>query len=666
MSSPKHRQTPLLALSAEAILGSIADPFFALDREENFAYINMEAERLLQRPRSELAGRNIWNEFPEAVGSTFYKEYRRAIQAGLPVQFEEFYAPLGRWFEVRAYPSESHLLVYFHDATRRRREQEAVRLSRERLEQTLGSVDLGLWFSDLPFKHLAWNDKTKEHFWLPPDVEVTIDLFYERLHPHDRERTRRAIEQAISEHGIYDTEYRTVAPDGQAKWIRAIGNCFYNSDGTPVRLDGVTVDITAQKRLLAQEQESRLESETLNRISRALSAELDLRTLVDTITNAATNLTGAQFGAFYNAAGEGESYMLAGTRPEALDRSPIPRDTRIFATTLRGEGVVRYDDIPRNEDDRSSAGDLSLRSYLSVPVISRSGEVLGGLFFGHAEPGVFTDNHERSVIALASQAATAIDNARLFEAAERARQEAQDAARALSNSNAELQQVAYVAAHDLQEPLRSIASFSQLLERRYREKAGAPADDLVQRIMDAVKRMQMLLHDLLQYTSLSSDDSRPSGSTDMNWLVASCLDGLAPAIREREAEITVGPLPVIAPANAGQVEQLLLNLLSNALKYARPGVPPCISITSESAPPMCKFSVKDNGEGFAPEYSEHIFGMFKRLHGYDVPGTGIGLALCRRIVEVHGGRIWAESAPGEGATIHFTLPCGTSRDLPLS
>ena len=407
----------------------------------------------------------------------------------------------------------------------------------------------------------------------------------------------------------------------------------------------------------------------LNSIGRALSAELDLEKLVQSITNAATQLTGAAFGAFfYNVLDErGESYTLytlAGAPREAFSRFPMPRNTHVFAPTFRGEGVVRSDDITKDSRYGKNPphhgmpdGHLPVRSYLAVPVVSRTGRVIGGLFFGHDRTGVFTEKHERIVISLASQAATAMDNAHLFTAAERARKEAQSNASALSKSNAELQQVAYVAAHDLQEPLRTIASFTQLVDRRFRKAAGAEADELVDSIVDAVRRMQTLLNDLLEYTTVSSDEARPHEAVDMNELYRECVSELGRIIHEKHARLITDTLPVIDPGNRAQLKILLSNVLNNALKYSRPDVLPEIRVEAHNDEKTCTFSVRDNGQGFAPEYSKQIFGMFKRLHGREVPGTGIGLALCRRIVEVHGGAIWAESQPDQGTTIFFTLPC---------
>jgi PAS domain S-box-containing protein len=320
-------------LSAEEVLETIADAFLAVDRNWRITYVNREAERLLEHPREDLLGRDLWVTFPEARGTTFEREYRRAFESQHAVQFEEFYPPLTRWFDVRAYPSDNHLTIYFHDTTERRQAEEAARFIRERLDQLLQSVDVGLWYCDLPFDELVWNDRTKAHFWLPPDARVTIDTFYDRLHPDDRERVRNDIQQAISQQRTYDTEYRTVSPDGRTKWIRAIGGAFYGSNGQPVRFDGVTVDITAEKDLLEQEQQSRAEAEMLNTVGRALSAELDLEKLVQMITNTATELTRAEFGAFfYNVVDdEGESYTLytlAGTPRESFTKFPCREKRR--------------------------------------------------------------------------------------------------------------------------------------------------------------------------------------------------------------------------------------------------------------------------------------------------------------------------------------------------
>ena len=225
----------------------------------------------------------------------------------------------------------------------------------------------------------------------------------------------------------------------------------------------------------------------------------------------------------------------------------------------------------------------------------------------------------------------------------------------LSASNEELQRFAYVASHDLQEPLRSIVSFSQLLERRYRGRLDSDADEYIGFIVEGGMRMRRLIRDLLQVSRVETA-ARPLGPTDADRAVADVLASLETPIREAGATVTVGDLPVVT-ADAAQLEQVFMNLLGNALKYRRAGVPPEIAISARQRDGMVEFAVRDNGIGIEPEYFDRIFEMFRRLHTHDeVEGTGIGLAVVKKIVERHGGTVRVESTPGEGSTFFFTLP----------
>ena len=215
------------------ILESVTDAFFALDRHWRFTFLNKAAEELLARGRSELLGASVWEKFPEAVGSTFEREYRRAVTEQVTVEFEEFFPPLNRWFDVRAYPSPDGLSVYFRNITEQRQIEQQLRTSEERLALAVGAADIGTFYCPMPLGKIEWNDKCKEHFWLPPDAEIDFDLFYSRLHPDDRERTRAAVERAVYGREPYDIEYRTVAPDGRQRWIRAKGRAYYDSNGSP-------------------------------------------------------------------------------------------------------------------------------------------------------------------------------------------------------------------------------------------------------------------------------------------------------------------------------------------------------------------------------------------------------------------------------------------------
>lgn len=223
----------------------------------------------------------------------------------------------------------------------------------------------------------------------------------------------------------------------------------------------------------------------------------------------------------------------------------------------------------------------------------------------------------------------------------------------VEQSNSELEQFAYIASHDLQEPLRMIGSYSQLLTRRYEGKLDAKADQYINYITEGVQRMQTLIKDLLHYsrTATSKEDMQP---VDLNIVMTEVLTDLKVAIETSHADIKVSPLPSLK-ANHTQVRQLFQNLIGNAIKF-RGDESPVIEVSVQEESEVWQFSIKDNGIGIDPEFSEKIFMLFQRLNDREkYPGTGIGLAVCKKIVERHGGKIWIESEAGKGTTFFFTM-----------
>ena len=224
----------------------------------------------------------------------------------------------------------------------------------------------------------------------------------------------------------------------------------------------------------------------------------------------------------------------------------------------------------------------------------------------------------------------------------------------LARSNADLEQFAYVASHDLQEPLRMVVAYTQLLSERYKGKLDENADKFLGYASEGALRMQVLIHDLLAFSRVGREDA-VSGSVDCNSVMEEVLQSLASTVQESSAVVTHGALPDVW-ADRTQVAQVLQNLIQNAIKF-RSKEALVVSVQAEKADQNWLFSVRDNGIGIAPEYAENIFVVFQRLHTRDeYPGNGMGLAICKKIVERYGGKIWVESQAGSGSTFKFTLP----------
>ena len=246
-----------------------------------------------------------------------------------------------------------------------------------------------------------------------------------------------------------------------------------------------------------------------------------------------------------------------------------------------------------------------------------------------------------------------------------ARQKLEESVAELGRSNADLQQFAYVASHDLQEPLRMVSSYTQLIARRYKGKLDADADEFIAFAVDGANRMQRLILDLLAYSRVNTA-GRQFEPTAMETVLKAALNNLTNAVKESQAVITHDPLPAVM-GDDKQLAQLFQNLLSNAVKFGG-AQPPRIHISAKQTDGEWLFSVRDHGIGLDPQYADRIFVIFQRLHTREeYPGTGIGLAICKKIVERHGGRIWVESELGKGATFYFTLrdeEPGTSAHTP--
>lgn len=595
-------------------------------------------------------------------------EIRRVRKDGIPIDISVSTAPLHD-----AAGQMTGFISLYVDVTERKVAERELQSAAGRLSLTLEASRMGDWSWDPSTDRVTLSNRAAAILGLASGAAIARGDLRALIHEHDRDLAHREFDRCLNERADYDVEYRVNTDDG-VRWISAKGRGLFAADGETRGMLGVLQDITERKQAESQllelhrlEQEARRTAEHLYRVGPLLAAELDVEKLAQKITDIAREACGAEFGAlFHNVTSEaGDSYMLytlSGAPRERFTGFPMPRSTAVFAPTFRGEGIVRSDDITQDPRYGKNAprrgipeGHLPVRSYLAVPVVSRSGEVMGGLFFGHSQTGMFHETHEKLINGIAGQAAIAMDNARLFEAVRQSEAALRRSNEELRRTNEDLEHFAYSASHDLREPLRQVAVYSQLLQREYVTRLDARAEQFIELIVGGAKRMEALVRDILAYTQAANIGQGEIEVIDADAALSAVIGDLKSAIDDSSAVIETEPLPAIR-VKPIHLQQLFQNLISNALKYRGPE-PPRIRVGAERSGDEWIFFCADNGMGIEAQYHRHIFVLFKRLHSNaDFEGTGIGLAICQKIVERYGGRIWVESEAGKGATFRFALP----------
>lgn len=446
---------------------------------------------------------------------------------------------------------------------------------------------------DLDYYNQRWFDYTGTTF------EETLGRGWEMmLHPNDLQRSVDNWTEAVRTGHAYEDEYRFKrASDGVYRWHLARAVPVFAANGNILKWIGTCTDIEEKKR---EAQAFSARAAIVEAADDAIISE-NLEGTIVTWNGGARRLYG------YSAeevVGHSEAMLVPEDLPDDLPH--------ILESIRRGETLDHYETVRVRKDGKR----LDVSFTLS-PIKDGQGKITG-------IAGIARD----------------ITEAKQLEAE-------------LRRSNAELEQFAYVASHDLQEPLRAMAGTVQLLQQSYQGQLDADADEIICHAVAAVTRMQTLINDLLAFSRLARHGNT-FACTDFISVLTDVVDILKVAIAESGAVITHDALPTVM-GDASQLRQLLQNLFSNAIKFRGPR-PLQIHLSARRDQNMWLFSVRDNGLGIEKQYFERIFVIFQRLHTRDdYPGTGIGLAVCQRIVERHGGRIWLESQFGQGTTFHFTI-----------
>jgi PAS domain S-box-containing protein len=489
-----------------------------------------------------------------------------------------------------------HYIALIEDLTERRRAEEDARRSEEWLGCTLESAGVGLCRGESG-RTTASEEQFRLYGLEPAKTWLSRERWLELIHPADRVRVDIEQRQAVEQRRPYAVEFRTIWPDGSVHWLLSKGKIL--PDDTVTRRIEVTVDVTERKR-------AEIAMEAFFCLSRSPKSVFGFDGSIKRLNTALLE--------------------MSGFTAEEFAQHPI---TDFFHPDDRAAMKAEFQRL----STEGGNADFECRC------LRKDGSCVWLLFSATAAPDeklIFTTAHD-------------ITERKRMEKALQLNLEK------LSQSNEELERFAYVASHDLQEPLRMVASFTQLLAQRYSGRLDETADRYIHYAVDGAKRMQELIGELLAYSRLNSKELEIR-RTDCAAVVLEAMRNLQAAIEESGASIDMDPLPELS-VDQGQLTQLFQNLLSNSIKFRRKDECPRIHVSSVDSGAEWVISVRDNGIGMDTRQAERAFQIFQRLHTRaEYPGTGIGLAVCKKVVERHGGRIWVESEPGAGSTFRFTIP----------
>ena len=637
------------AAFARTVLATISDAALSIDEERRIVFANPAVEHVFGYAPEEILGEPISAVVPDWARDVYrdaIERYHRSDEDHL--ERDDVETP-GRhrdgrelslsisWSVVEA--GDTRLFTgIVRDVTERKRRE-------RRLEQfaAIGeTVADGIYALDADGRFLMVNGAYASMVGYPREELIGTDS----SEITGKEASERATElQSALADGEAPATLETELPtaDGGAIPVEARMALFPLEDGTTGRV-GVVRDITERKRyeatLAALHESSRelLHVDTSEEVARSL-----VETAVDVL-----DLPGV--GIYLHDADGDVLYPSATSEyiEEIFGEMPVfgPGDESITRRAFADGGTITVDDVA--EFDLTYRDDTPLRSGIWIPLGDH-----GVVAIVSEAVGAFDHRIERLADLLAATAESAFDRVERERTRKQYERKLEETVSKLETSNERLERFAYITSHDLKEPLRMVSSYLRLLEGRYADDLDEDAEEFIEFAVDGADRMRNMIEDLLAYSRIDTH-GEPFEPVDCGAVVDRTLENLHVAVEETDATVEVGDLPTV-PGDENQLLQLFQNLVENAIKY-RGDDPPTIEISAERLDGAWRFSVADDGIGMEPDDTERIFEIFNRLHGVgEYDGTGIGLSLCQRIVERHGGEIRVESEPGEGSTFSFTL-----------
>lgn len=661
--SPQLNQPPIASqgginsLYLEKVLQSITDGLLVMNKNGDILFCNQPAATLVKLERAEdLIGKNIWIIFPEINVLKQYPAYPSIMQENRSLIFKEYFPAFNNWIELSVYPSDENIVVYFKNVTEIVQRKKMLLLEREvlamnanpfkDLHQVLDTyiASVAQIYNELPM--ILWQSQgnsfqTSSSINIPASlinsigtlkVENSIWPAWRAIEENNAKSNAASgsdsqeVHELLSKHGfIASTAYPVSQASGDAWGVLEI---FYK-EGQQEQI-GQTDLALQMTNFLSILLESKLAQENIwlsnqryDLISRATNDiiwEWDVeKGLLVKANTGLSDFFGVEIG---------KEQILFNAWKQLLHPDDYNRVIKKRNDSLRNKSNQYWEDEFRMQ---GHSGKYNYFYHKAFIVRNTDGQPIR--LFGATQN--ITRRKE--------------DEALLLELNKQLKQRADE----LAASNVELERFAYVASHDMQEPLRMITSFLQLFRKKYQEKIDDTAEQYLHFVMDGADRMKRLITDLLEYSRIGSNKG-VAESIDINQLMKEVQEVFVNRIAECEATIVCKDLPVIM-GNKTQLFQLFQNLVGNALKYIGKEKP-IVIVSGQEEDNHFLFSVEDNGIGIKPMFFDKIFVLFQRLHHkHQYSGTGIGLSVCKKIVEKHGGKIWVTSEPDKGSTFYFTI-----------
>ena len=652
-----HKENESRAL-LEKVLDSITDGFFIVDRNWKILFWNKTAEIVLRKNKHALVGKDLWEEFPDFIRLKEHVNYTILFEHKKSIRFEEYFPVYKIWADVSVYPSDNNLSVYFKDVTEVKNLRTLERLEREVLEMNarpdsqIGQI-LNFYLRQIEGIHEGM---------ICSVLRLEGDRLYNWASPNLPDRYCKAIEgvQIADNVGSCGTaaflKEKVVVVDieNDPRWalykhlalLEGLKSCW----SFPVMDSDNRVMATFAIYYKKIKEPTQEEENTLERAKNLLTIILENRLSVEAVKSSNQN---------YDMVAQATNDAIWDWHIKADEVIRTGRGLKTLFGYEMEEPLLEKDfwfkrihpeDLPGVVEKQTSIINDPLEMYWEdeYRFLKKNGQYA----YVHDKGFIIRDETKKAtrVIGATRDITDRKENeALLLELNNRLKQRADE----LAASNVELERFAYIASHDMQEPLRMITSFLQLFKKKYEDQIDETAEQYIHFAVDGADRMKKLIMDLLEYSRVGSNKENFE-TIDTNGLLNDVVNVFLTRLDEMQATVTIDKLPNVK-ANKTQLFQLFQNLIGNALKY-HSGNSPHIHVGGKEEEGYYLFTVRDNGIGIKPLFFEKIFVLFQRLHHKnEYSGTGIGLAICKKIIERHNGKIWVESEPGKGSCFYFTI-----------